>query len=136
MQKKNDSSKPKKASIHDLAAKASGKADAGRHSEAKTIKKKITAEDNYFAERDKELIELAKKEKKSKQQEEEKKSYFMKCPQCGETLEKEELENLKMQADKCTSCGGVWLNNKVVEKILSETTLIKSFIKSIFPNMK
>jgi len=72
-------------------------------------------EDIYFAQKDRELIAKLRE----KDQEELERTILelckMRCPKCGRTLE--EIHYRKVQIDRCTGCGGVWLDPRELEII-------------------
>ena len=76
-------------------------------------------EEEYFAriefERKKRLA--AEREKKLKEEERTrlKELHWMRCPKCG--MELAEIDYRKVRVDKCTSCGGVWLDAGELEQV-------------------
>ena len=95
------------------------------------MKKRMTHEDSYFAERDKELMEKHKLETEKKKLEERRQLHYMKCPKCGAELREIEFKDLMI--DICTECSGVWLDKGELETLLrKEATLVKSLFKSFF----
>lgn len=95
------------------------------------LKKRMTHEDSYFAERDKELMEKHKKEAEKKKLEERRKLHYMKCPKCGGDLQ--EIEFKDIMIDRCNECSGVWLDKGELETLLrKEATFVKSLFKSFF----
>ena len=76
-------------------------------------------EDIYFAQKDHELI--AQLREKDQQQELERALLdlcSMRCPKCGRKLE--ELVNQHVRIDRCTGCGGVWLDPGELEALAPE----------------
>ncbi len=95
------------------------------------LKKNMTDEDRYFAERDQEIISRSKKEKEAKLREEEKKLHFMKCPKCGADLEVIKFKGIML--DKCIECEGLWFDKGELQLLLSkEANIINSLMKSFF----
>ena len=107
-----------------------------------TIKRKLTAEDSYFAQRDQELIEKNARERKTKEEEEKKaqeqsskSKKVKKCFDCGSLLEAVSIK--KTIVDKCPDCGGVWLDSKDIQKILQkEANLFNSMMDLFLPKEK
>ena len=92
----------------------------------------FTAEDSYFAEKDKERIEKVKKQKEledEKQKEQEAKIRL--CPDCKtEELKVVKLHNFPVA--KCKKCGGMWLKESTFKAIMkTEANVITKFM-SIF----
>lgn len=65
-------------------------------------------EDEYFARRDRELINKLKREKEQQFKEDLQAATEMICPRCGKTLH-ERIEH-GVTLDECAGCGGVWLD--------------------------
>jgi len=83
----------------------------------KTSKK---AEDDYFAraeyERLKKIAEEREAKMKEQEREELKKLHWMRCPKDG--MELIEVEHMGVHVDKCTHCGGIFLDAGELEKLL------------------
>jgi uncharacterized protein len=95
------------------------------------MKKRMTHEDSYFAERDKELVEKHRTEGERKKREEQTQLHYMKCPKCGADLR--EIEFKDIMIDICTECSGIWLDKGELGILLKkEATLVKSLFNSFF----
>jgi ribosomal protein L37AE/L43A len=66
-------------------------------------------EDQYFAQRDRELIEKLKQAKAGEVEESLKQAAHMRCPKCGERLR--EIRRHDVVVDECPSCHGIWLDH-------------------------
>lgn len=64
--------------------------------------------------REKEMAELMKQDEAKKRKE----LHWMKCPKCGSDLKEEEYSGIKI--DKCTVCGGVFLDRNELEEIMTK----------------
>jgi len=64
-------------------------------------------EDQYFAERDRKLVEEIKKAKATVADAKVKDAVLGRCPKCGAELQARSLHEIKL--DECPSCHGVWL---------------------------
>jgi hypothetical protein len=75
-------------------------------------------EDIYFAQKDREL--LAQLREKGQQELEQAilELCSMRCPKCGRKLE--ETVYRRVRIDRCTGCGGVWLDPGELETIAPE----------------
>ncbi len=103
----------------------------GRKEASHTIKRKLTAEDSYFAERDKELIEKHKQEKKKKEDVPVKKIKI--CPDCGGELSEIVLKNVTV--DQCKDCEGVWTQKKDLQLFLKkEASVMDNLMSALFPD--
>lgn len=105
----------------------------------RTIKRKLTAEDSYFAQRDHELIEKHSRERQKKEQTTEvhsnQKNSIKHCLDCGTSLE--EFKINKTIVDKCPDCGGVWLQSKDMQRIIKkQANLFESMIELFSPKEK
>ncbi len=65
-------------------------------------------EDQYFAERDRKLIEQLRDAKGGESETVLKQAALMRCPKCGAKLESHTLHGVSV--DECPSCHGVWLD--------------------------
>ena len=74
-------------------------------------------EDQYFAERDRKLVEAARRKKEGEDAGAAAKvpAASMSCPKCGAALQVVELHGVAV--DECTSCHGVWLDHGELELI-------------------
>lgn len=96
-------------------------------------KRKLTAEDSYFAERDKELIKKLQKQKeqkeKAKEKEKELEKRIKKCPDCdGEVLT--EMKIHEIPVFKCKKCNGIWMEEGILRAILKkEANVVSTFMR-------
>jgi len=72
-------------------------------------------EDQYFAERDKQLIEKAKRAREEQFADELKAAAQMLCPRCGGLL-RERIQH-GVTTDECPDCGGLWLDKGELEAL-------------------
>jgi len=76
-------------------------------------------ENAYIAQQEFERRKRVEAEKQKKMLEDEKKKlkelHFMHCPKCGNNLI--EIEHNKIKVDKCSKCGGIWLDQGELETI-------------------
>lgn len=89
-------------------------------------------EDEYFARREfeskKKLEEEARKVMAAGERERLRKLHHMCCPKCGMNLIEIDYKHLKI--DKCSGCGGVWLDAGEMEQItVDETGRFSEFLK-------
>lgn len=79
-------------------------------------------EDLHFARQEAERSRHLANEHKSKllvqEQERERTLHFMKCPKCGMRLEEVAVAGVRL--DKCSGCGGIWLDKGELEIIRKE----------------
>ena len=55
----------------------------------------------------------------------------MRCPKCGGQLEEIDFHHLKI--DRCTDCGGVWLDKGEMEMLDHvDQSKIRGFVRSMF----
>ena len=64
--------------------------------------------DIYFAQKDRELVAHLREEEQQALEHGILELYSMRCPKCGRKLE--ETTHQKVRIDRCTGCGGVWLD--------------------------
>ncbi len=96
----------------------------------------FTAEDTYFAEKDRERIEKVKKEKELKEEnKKEQDAKIRMCPDCKtEELKVVKLHNFSVA--KCKKCGGMWLKEATFKAIMkTEANVITKFM-SMFGGKK
>jgi uncharacterized protein len=72
-------------------------------------------EDQFFAQRDRELIEKMKREKDAEQEVTERAAARMRCPKCGAHLEPRVLHDITIE--ECSGCGGMWLDQGELEEL-------------------
>ncbi len=85
---------------------------------------KKAKEDQYFMEKDKELLD---KKRRELEMEEFKKHFRNHCPKCGEELVEEEFHGVNI--DRCRACNGVWLDNGELETLTSAEKAMSWFEK-------
>jgi predicted Zn-ribbon and HTH transcriptional regulator len=66
-------------------------------------------EDQYFAQRDRELVERLRRAKAGEAEATLKEAALMRCPKCGTRLEQHSLHGVSV--DECPSCHGMWLDH-------------------------
>jgi len=75
-------------------------------------------EDEYFHRKDREQIarlrEKAEEQRAKLETENKAKEYWMRCPKCGAALNEEKYGE-SVLLDRCTSCGGIYLDNGELE---------------------
>ena len=78
-------------------------------------------EETYFREHERKLLEKlrakADQERKGKERQQRKQAHWMKCPKCGGDLRETAMGEMK--ADRCSECGGVFLDAREVEILLA-----------------
>lgn len=72
-------------------------------------------EDQYFAERDRQLIERLRQSKEGEGDTALKEAAHMRCPKCGTRLNSHTLHDVSV--DECPSCHGVWLDAGELEAL-------------------
>ncbi|MCA9808922.1 MAG: zf-TFIIB domain-containing protein [Candidatus Dadabacteria bacterium] len=79
-------------------------------------------EEEYFAkeeaEKAKRLKEKHREETEAEERERIKAACYMKCPKCGGQLHEVSFRGVSI--DRCSSCGGVWLDAGELEKLAGE----------------
>lgn len=84
-----------------------------------TKEKPSKTEEEYFAkeeaEKSKRLKVKVKHETEVEERERIKTICYMKCPKCGGSLN--EVVFMGIRIDRCSTCGGVWLDNGELEKL-------------------
>lgn len=90
-------------------------------------------EDEYFArtefDRCKKLAEERAAKLKQKELDELKRLHWMRCPKDG--LELIEIELRGVRVDKCSHCGGIYLDNGELEKIVETRSGAEGFVSHI-----
>jgi hypothetical protein len=91
-------------------------------------------EEEYFARMEFEKRKKLEEEKHRKLGEEEKKKlkelHFMRCPKCG--MELIEIDYHGVHTDKCSECGGIWLDAGEFEMIAKTDKSILNGLFSMF----
>ena len=94
-------------------------------------KKPSKSEDEYFVKRDAELIKAQRARLDAERAKAERASHFMRCPKCGGQLEEVDFHHLKI--DRCTDCGGIWLEKGEMEMLEHvDQSKIRGFVRSMF----
>ena len=104
-----------------------------------TKEKPSKTEDEYFAkeeaEKSKRLKEKVKHETEAEERERVKTFCHMKCPKCGGNLNEVVFRGIRI--DRCSTCGGVWLDNGELEKLAgTEDKSVISDILGLFGEKK
>lgn len=89
-------------------------------------------EDKFFAkhefERKKKLEDEGRKTMASEERKRLKELHHMRCPKCGMNLI--EIDHKHLKIDKCSGCGGVWLDSGELDQIAGdETGRFSGFLK-------
>lgn len=88
-------------------------------------------EEEYVARMEFERRKKTEEEKHKKLREEEKKKlkelHYMRCPKCG--MELIEIDYKGIEVDKCSGCGGIWLDAGELEAV---SKLEKSGLDKLF----
>jgi hypothetical protein len=72
-------------------------------------------EHQYFAERDRELLERLRGSQDAETEVTPKEAAHMCCPKCGTHLQRRTLHEIV--AEECLSCHGVWLDERELQKV-------------------
>ena len=104
-----------------------------------TKEKPSKTEDEYFAkeevEKAKRLKEKLRHETEKEERERVKTTCYMKCPKCGGDLNEVVFRGIRI--DRCSNCGGVWLDSGELEKLAgTEDGSVVSDILSLFGGKK
>jgi len=91
-------------------------------------------EDEYFAKVSADLIKKRREQAEQAAVEAERKSHYMKCPKCGADLAVEDYQGVEI--DRCTECGGMWLDAGELEMLLAREDagvidIFRSFMKGV-----
>ncbi|MDP8224941.1 MAG: zf-TFIIB domain-containing protein [Candidatus Lernaella stagnicola] len=82
----------------------------------------VQSEQEYFAriefERRKKLLDEEHARMQQVERENLKKKHWMRCPKCG--MEMVELEFETVKIDKCTECGGIYLDDGELSQLLQK----------------
>ena len=89
-------------------------------------------EDQYFAERDRQLIERLRQSKEEEAGAALKDAAHMRCPKCGTPLNSHTLHDVSV--DECPNCHGVWLEAGQLEALgrLENAGWIARWLRSEF----
>jgi uncharacterized protein with PIN domain len=89
------------------------------------------SEDEYFVKQDAELIKAQRARLDDDRSKAERASHYMRCPKCGGQLEEVEFHHVKI--DRCTDCGGVWLDKGELEMLEHvDQSRIRGFVRNMF----
>ena len=89
------------------------------------------SEDEYFVKRDAELIKTQRARLDEDRAKAERASHYMRCPKCGGQLEEIEFHHMKI--DRCTDCGGIWLDKGELEMLEHvDQSRIRGFVRNMF----
>ncbi len=72
-------------------------------------------EDQYFAERDRELVERLRRTKEGETEAALKQAAQMRCPKCGTRLQAHTLHGVSV--DECPACHGMWLQEGELQEL-------------------
>jgi hypothetical protein len=72
-------------------------------------------EDQYFAERDRELVGRLRRAKESETEAALKDAAHMRCPKCGTRLQQHSLHGVSVE--ECPSCHGMWFDQGELEEL-------------------
>jgi ribosomal protein L37AE/L43A len=92
-------------------------------------------EQEYFAKQQLEQLKKLAEERAATEKAEERKRrqelHFMRCPKCGDKLDEVKFRDVKI--DKCSGCGGIYLDAGELEAILkNEDATLMSRVLSVF----
>jgi hypothetical protein len=77
--------------------------------------RKKAKEDEYFVQKERELIAKMKLKQETEAREAAKNASSTKCPKCGARLKERSFQ--KIQIDQCTGCNGLRLDSSEIEQI-------------------
>ncbi len=86
-------------------------------------------EEEYFAQREAELLKARKETAQKERTSEERQSHYMKCPKCGSDLAIEDHSGLEV--DRCHECKGVWFDAREAETLFKDHHGVADLFKSI-----
>ncbi|MFI5322212.1 MAG: zf-TFIIB domain-containing protein [Thermodesulfobacteriota bacterium] len=100
-----------------------------------TKEKPSKTEEEYFAKEEAEKSKRLKEKVKHETEDEEREGIrtlcYMKCPKCGGNLNEVAFRGIRI--DRCSRCGGVWLDNGELEKLAgTEDKSVISDVLSLF----
>ncbi len=91
-------------------------------------------EEEYFArqqvELKRKLAEEARRRLEAEQRERARQLHYMKCPKCGMDLQ--EIGFSDVRVDKCFSCGGLWLDEGELDRILDKEAGFLRRLRGLF----
>lgn len=73
-------------------------------------------ENEYFRRQEQELVEKLRAKREQEEQREKAEASAVHCPKCDGMLEEIAFE--AVQIDRCTKCGGVWLDHGELESLI------------------
>ena len=95
-------------------------------------------EDQYFAERDRQLIEESRRGKGGETEAVMKQAAQMRCPKCGTRLQQRMVDGVSV--DECPSCHGMWLDAGELETLgrreREDQGWIARWLRTEFPSRK
>jgi len=77
--------------------------------------RKKAQEEEYFVNKERELLAKMKAKQESEAKEAAKKASYMKCPKCGDSLKERSFQ--KILIDQCTGCNGIWLDAGELDEV-------------------
>jgi len=83
-------------------------------------------EEQFFAKRDRELIEKARQEKEQRAETEQRAMAHMRCPKCGTRLTERVVNEVTV--DECPSCGGMWLDQGEIKEVARRETVGENWL--------
>lgn len=86
-------------------------------------------EEEYFAQREAELLKARQETAHRERTLEERQSHRMKCPKCGTDLAVEDHKGLEV--DRCHDCKGVWFDAGEAEMLLKDHNGVADLFKAI-----
>lgn len=93
--------------------------------------KPTRSEDEYFIKQDADLIKQQRAKLDAERARAERRSHYMKCPKCGADLVETEFAHIKI--DRCTECGGIWLDKGEMEMLEHvDHSSVRSFVRTMF----
>jgi len=94
--------------------------------------KPSSKEEEYFARQQAEALRQAAEAKRGQAEQEERERlkalHYMKCPKCGMDLTEEEISGVHI--DKCSSCGGIWLDHGELDRLNQKPGLFSRVFKA------
>jgi uncharacterized protein with PIN domain len=94
-------------------------------------KKPSIHEEKYFADENQRLTEQLRARLDKERAERERTEHYMRCPKCGGDLT--EIEYEMVHIDRCTSCGGVWLDAGELQMLeRRQAAGAKGFLSAMF----